>query len=105
MKTYAKKPEKLDKGTWWASIVAIKMHGGDANAHQWTLAISDCRSDRYIEVATGIAREAAMAWWNDTDQTGDAVVDVLVEGWEGRAYTVRCTLSEAITVTEARVLA
>lgn len=102
---YAKKPEKLDKGTWWASIVAIGHHTGEKHASRWTCEMSDCRSDKYVEVAESIAREAALVWYDDTNQSGDAEVDVLVEGWEGRAYTVRCTIEPRVTVTEARVLA
>lgn len=72
------KPAKLDDGCVWASVVEIHDSDGCGPYEKtWT-----CEMMGY-QWGADVAREAAKTWWEDTDQSGECELTVLIERWDG----------------------
>lgn len=86
------RPDVIDPGTFWATVGEIhRSDGHGPGEKQWA-----CEMFMYhnAEVA---AREAAETWWQETDQSGDCEISIVLEGHGGSRETFRMRVGVVVT--------
>lgn len=90
-KHYPKRPEKLDHGSSWVTVVRAEGAGVPADERAWcTEYLSRFRPGE------DDAKELALAWYAETDQSSEAEVTLRIETWKGEAFTFTVVLEPAI---------
>lgn len=89
-KHYPKRPEKLDHGSCWVSVVRAEGTGVPADERAWCC--------EYLGVGSidAAIKDAALEWYRQTDQCSDAEVTLRFETWRGEAFTFTVVLAPEI---------
>lgn len=93
MQQWPKKPEKLENGSWWVSVLRAEGTGVRDDELGW--------ATEYL--CTGsmetVVLDAAKAWYHDTDQSGEAQVTFHVENWRDEALEATVQLTWVLKAT------
>ncbi|NUQ53408.1 MAG: hypothetical protein HUU19_12020 [Phycisphaerales bacterium] len=85
------RPETLDRDEYWVSVTAVHESSG-VREHEtrWaTLAIGRCAME-------SIAKDAALDWYKETDQSTDCDLSIRVDRYDGVTHVYRIGLAHEL---------